>query len=97
MLQDVYVLFPVPQPNRTKACWKLFIRCITALACWLVALADALLYAFLAALSKSALEKLQCDTSFDHIVVDDEQSPRAGQTNQHATKTLLILLCCRDL
>ena len=90
MLQDVYVLFPVPQPNRTKACWKLFIRCITALACWLVALADALLYAFLAA--KSALEKLQCDTSFDRIIVDDEHSPRADQMNRDATNTLLILL-----
>ena len=44
-------LFPVPQPNKTKACWKLLIRCITALACWSAALADALLCAFLAALS----------------------------------------------
>ena len=83
-------LFPVPQPNKTKACWKLFITCITALACWSVALADALLYAFLAALSKSSLEKLRRDTSFDRIVVDDEPSPRADQMNRHATNTLLI-------
>ena len=90
LLQDVYAALPVPQPNKTKACWKLFIRCITVLACWSVALADALLYAFLAAaLSKSALEKLRCDTSFDRIVVDDEQSTRADQMNRHATNTLL--------
>ena len=84
-------LFPVPQAKKTKACWKLFIRCITALACWSVALADALLYAFLAALSKSSLEKIRCDTSFDRIIVDDEQSPRADQMNGHAANTFLLL------
>ena len=88
-------LFPVPQPNRTKACWKLFIRFITALACWSVALtADAPLYAFLVVLS--ALEKLRCDTSFDRIVVDDEPSPRADQMNQHATNTLIAVGVCDD-
>ena len=50
------------------------------------------IYAFLAVLSKSALEKLQCDTSFDHIVVDDEQSPRADQMNRDATNTISLLL-----
>jgi len=85
-------LFPIPQPNKTNACWKLFNRCITTLACWSVALAGALLYAFLAALSKSAFEKLRCDTSFDRIIVDDEQSPRADQMNQHATNIVNLLI-----
>jgi len=55
-------------------------------------LAGALLYAFLAALSKSAFEKLRCDTSFDRIIVDDEQSPRADQMNQHATNIVNLLI-----
>ena len=77
LLQDVYAALPRSTAKQNKGVLEIVHRCITALACWLVALADALLYAFLAALSKSALEKLRCDTSFDRIVVDDERSPRA--------------------
>jgi len=83
-------LSPYSQTEQS-VCWKLFIRCINTLAC-LVAVADALLYAFLAALSKSALEKLRWDSSFDRIVVGDERSPRADRMNRDATNTLLLSL-----
>ena len=93
--QDVYAALPRSAANETKACWKLFIRCITALACWSVAHADALLYAFLAASVAhadallyaflAALSKLAL-RSYDGIlyltvVVDGERSPRADQMN----------------
>ena len=83
-------LSPYSQTEQS-VCWKLFIRCINARA-YLDTLADALLYAFLAALSKSALEKLRWDSSFDRIVVGDERSPRADQMNRDATNTLLLSL-----